>query len=307
MNAKIFLLALPLSLLFGSCTDQSTKADAYGNFEADEIRIAAQVAGPILNLSVAEGQILQKGQAVALIDSTAMHLQKQQLLSSIQALKSKLRDPMPEVKVLEKQKEVLLKERQRLEKLIEGKAATQKQLDDLDGQLAILEQKVQAARATARQANRAILSEEAPLRAKLASLEDQLRRCRVVNPSEGQVLSKLAAEGELAAPGKPLYVLAPTDTLILRAYFGATQLPEIQEGMKVEVRIDAPDGNYYKYPGIITWISPKAEFTPKVIQTKEERVNLVYAVKIAVPNDGKLKIGMPAEVHLPDSKTEKSK
>ncbi len=296
MKKSILLIAM-LPLLFAACTGETEKADAYGNFEADEIRVASQVAGPILQLQIEEGQKLKAGQQVGLIDTTALHLQKQQLLQSLRALRAKLRDPSPEIDVLREQKQVLLKERQRLEKLIEGKAATPKQLDDLNGQIAIIEQKITAARSTAQQANRAILSEEAPLQAKLALLDDQLKRCRITNPAEGQVLSKLAEEGELAAPGKPLYVVAPLDTLILRAYLSATQLPEIREGMEVEVRIDAPDKAYYTHRGTIRWISPKAEFTPKIIQTKEERVHLVYAVKVAVPNNGQLKIGMPAEIN----------
>ncbi len=301
MKKSIFPLYLTIFLLV-ACNKNVKRADAYGNFEADEVRVAAQVKGPILQLKVEEGQELKAGQAVGLIDTTAIYLQKQQLLSSLQALRAKLRDPEPEIKVLQRQKEVLLKERHRLEKLIEGKAATPKQLDDLDGQIAILEQKIAAARSTAQQANRAILSEEAPLQAKLASINDQLQRCHITNPVQGQVLSKLAEEGELASPGKPLYVIAPLDTLILRAYLGATQLPEIHTGMEVKVRIDAPDGEYYHYTGTIQWISPKAEFTPKIIQTKEERVHLVYAVKVAVPNNGKLKIGMPAELYWSSEK-----
>ncbi len=295
-KTSIFLFAL---LIFGlsACQSEEHRADAYGNFETDEIRVSAQIPGPITQLHVAEGQMLRSGQAVGLIDTTALHLQKEQVLSAITALRAKLRDPSPEIKVLEQQKSVLLKERQRLEKLLQGNAATQKQLDDLDGQLSIIEQKINAARANAQQANRGILAEEEPLLAKLASIEDQLRRCRITNPAKGRVLSKLAEEGELAAPGKTLYVLAPTDTLILRAYLSATQLPEIKEGMKVKVSIDAPDGGYYNYTGTIIWIADQAEFTPKIVQTKEERVNLVYAVKIAVPNDGKLKLGMPAEVN----------
>ena len=297
MKIHMLILSLTAIALFAACGQPEETADAYGNFEADEVRISAQQAGPILQLSLSEGQILQGGAEVGLIDTTALSLQRQQLISAMQALHAKLRDPSPEIEVLKKQKSVLLKERKRLEKLIEGKAATTKQLDDLDGQLAVIEQKIQAARATAQQANRGILAEEAPLQAKLASLEDQIRRCRIINPVKGRVLSKTAEAGELAAPGKTIYVLAPMDTLILRAYVSATQLPEIKENMKVTVSIDAPDGGYYDYPGRITWISSEAEFTPKVVQTKEERVNLVYAVKIAVPNDGKLKLGMPAEVN----------
>ncbi len=297
MKHHITTLSLIAIALFSACGEAEQTADAYGNFEADEVRIAAQQPGPILRLDLAEGQLLPAGKQVGLIDSTALSLQRAQLSAAMQALHAKLRDPSPEIEVLKRQKSVLLKERKRLEKLIEGKAATTKQLDDLDGQLAIIEQKIQAARANAQQINRGILAEEAPLRAKLTSVEDQIARCRIVNPVEGRVLSKTAEAGELAAPGKTLYVLAPMDTLILRAYVSATQLPEIRENMKVKVSIDAADGGYFDYEGRITWISSEAEFTPKIVQTKEERVNLVYAVKIAVPNDGKLKLGMPAEVN----------
>ncbi len=290
-----FLLLL---IGLGACTEEEERADAYGHFEAEEVRVSVQVAGPLLYFSVEEGQRLEAGQLVALVDTLPLSLQRDQIRAAMQSLRGKLQDPSAEIAVLAQQRAVLERERGRLQRLLEGQAATRKQLDDLEGQLAVVERQIAAARSRAEQANRAVLSELEPLQARLRQVEDQLARCRVRNPVSGKVLAALAEAGEVVAPGRPLYVVAPTDTLFLRAYVSGPQLPEIRIGQAVEVRIDAPEGQPLSFPGQVVWIADEAEFTPKTVQTRQERVHLVYALKVRVPNDGRLKIGMPGEVWL---------
>ncbi len=296
MNAKIFFVLASLTALLVGCDDEAKRADAYGHFEAEEVRVSAQVAGPLLWFDATEGAALAAGQLVGLVDTMPLFLQKQQIEASMRALRSKLQDPEPEIAVLLEQQDVLERERARLQRLVAGNAATQQQLDEVEGQLRVLDRKVAAARARASQANRAILSELEPLRARLRQVENQLLRCHIYNPVEGRVLASLARAGEVVAPGRPLYVVAPMDTLVLRAWISEPQLAEVRLGQQVHVLIDAPQGRRLSYKGTISWIADEAEFTPKVVQTREERVHLVYAMEVRVPNDGRLKAGMPAEV-----------
>ncbi|RMF31049.1 MAG: HlyD family efflux transporter periplasmic adaptor subunit, partial [Bacteroidetes bacterium] len=275
----------------GACTGEEERADAYGHFEAEEVRVSAQVAGPLLYFPVEEGQRLEAGRLVALVDTLPLSLQRDQIRAAMQSLRGKLQDPSAEIAVLEQQRAVLERERGRLQRLLEGQAATRKQLDDLEGQLAVVERQITAARSRADQANRAVLSELEPLQARLRQVEDQLARCRVHNPVAGTVLATLAEAGEVVAPGRPLYVIAPTDTLVLRAYVSGPQLSELRIGQSVEVRIDGPQGQPLPFQGQVVWIADEAEFTPKTVQTRQERVHLVYALKVRVPNDGRLKIG----------------
>ncbi len=296
MNAKTIILFAMLAALAAGCTNEARRADAYGHFEADEVRVSAQVGGLLLRFDLQEGATVAAGRLVALVDTMPAFLQKQQIEATMRALRGKLQDPEPEIAVLLEQQDVLERERARLQRLIAGNAATQKQLDDIEGQLRILERQVAAARARASQANRAILSELEPLRARLRQVEDQLLRSHVYNPVQGTVLVTLAAAGEVVAPGRPLYVVAPLDTLILRAWISEPQLAEVRPGQQVHVLIDGPQGSHLTYPGTISRIADQAEFTPKMVQTREERVHLVYAIEVRVPNDGRLKVGMPAEV-----------
>ncbi len=297
MKANV-LLMVGLVWALSGCRGEEEKADAYGHFEADEVRISAQVAGPLLTLEVEEGQRVAAGELVAVVDTTPAFLQKEQIEASMRALHGKLKDPEPDVAVLLQQQEVLERERDRLRHLVSGKAATQKQLDDLEGQLAVIEKQIAAARTRAAQANRAILSELEPLRARLRQVNDQMRRCRIFSPVAGRVLSKLVEKGEVVAPGRPLCIVAPMDTLVLRAYVSEPQLAQLQLGQQVHVLVDGLAGAHHLYRGTVSWIADEAEFTPKVVQTREERVHLVYAIKVRVPNDGRLKIGMPAELWL---------
>jgi len=311
---KIHLSALlAAALLFNACNNTQDQADAYGNFEADALLVSAEATGRILYLKAEEGNILEEGAVVASIDSNQLVLRREQLRASIRAVAAKSPPIAAQLAVYEKQlgasrqqTKTLQREKLRVENLIKSDAATTKQLDDINAQmdqvqeqmLVITEQRT-ASGATLNTHKAGLLAEIEPLQKQILQLDDQIARCNVVNPRKGTVLVSYAEKGEIAQFGKPLYKIAGTDTLILRAYLGGDQLGNVKIGQTISVRVDAPDGQYTEYAGTLTWLSEQAEFTPKVIQTKNERVNLVYAMKIKVPNpDGRLKIGMPAEVKL---------
>lgn len=297
--SQLFPIVVTL-FLFSACKEETKTSDAYGNFEAVSTIVASEANGRLLFLKVEEGQKLEKGTLVALVDTTNLHLQKLQLQAMLQTLPQKTKDASPDIAVLEDQKRNLLREIDRVEKLVKDKAATPKQLDDLEGELVVVNQRIQAAISQTQIANRGILSEQEPIKAQIATLEENIRKSYVYNPVSGTVLTKLAEPSEVVGFGTPLYKIANLDYLDLRAYASGIQLQDIKIGQKVKVLIDAPEDAFHELAGEITWIAENAEFTPKTIQTKEERVNLVYAFKVRVPNDGKLKIGMPAEVQFKD-------
>jgi HlyD family secretion protein len=294
MKKYFTLVTLILTLI--SCSNNKNQPDAYGNFEATEIIVSSEATGKIINFVVDEGQNILKNQDICLIDTVQLYLQKEQVEASIYAITSKVRDVQVEINVLTEKKNALLKDKNRIEKLFKDSAATQKQLDDIESQLEILDKQEIATRRGLNITNNGLLAEIKPLQVKLKQLEDQIEKCKVKSPINGVVLNKFAEQGEFATIGKPLVKIANLDTLVLKAYITEVQLPEIKLGQKVYVYIDTKNNSLKKFEGIITFISSESEFTPKIIQTKEERVNLVYAVKINVQNDGTLKIGMPAEV-----------
>lgn len=294
MRNTIFLLSI---FLLAACQEETERADAYGNFETNITTISAEANGKLLFLTVEEGQELAIHQQIGLVDTTQLHLQKLQLEATMASLSQKLRTAAPEILVLEDQKQNLLRERDRVKQLLESKAATPKQLDDLNGELEVLDQRIEAASSNTKIANRAILAERAPLKAQIELIKEQIRRSHVVNPIQGTVLTKLAESSEIVRTGTPLYRIGRLDTVILRAYASGVQLQNVSMGQSVDVLIDQGEDAYETLKGQISWIADQAEFTPKTIQTKEDRVNLVYAMKILVPNPEKrLKIGMPAEV-----------
>ena len=296
---QLFSLLMIL-LLLSACKEEEASSDAYGNFEAVSTIVSSEANGRLLYLNVEEGQKLKKDELIALVDTTNLHLQKLQLQATINTLPKKLRDARPDIAVLEDQKRNLLREIDRLEKLVKDKAATQKQLDDLTGELEVVNQRIEAAKSQTQIANRGILSAQEPIAAQIVILEEQIRKSYIYNPIDGTVLIKLAELSEVVGFGSPLYKIANLEYLDLRAYASGIQIQDIKIGQKVKVLIDAEEETFHELSGEIIWIAENAEFTPKTIQTKEERVNLVYAFKIRVANDGKLKIGMPAEVLFKD-------
>lgn len=293
------LLTLIATLFMLSCQRDEDAADAYGNFESDSQLVNAEMQGKILELNIEEGIVLKKGQKVGQLDTTQLHLNKLQVEASIKAIKAKLQDPGPQIRLIEKKMSVMDKEKARVEALIIGEAGTQKQLDDIQGQLDILQQQIETTRDQTNLANRALLGQIAPLKSQILQIEDQIQRAAIYNPIDGRVLLKLSEVDELASPLKALYKIANTSEMYLRAYVSGEQLPYISLGQKVRVEIDLDKDQNQSLEGEVSWISENAEFTPKTIQTKEERVNLVYAVKVRVENsEGKLKIGMPGELHF---------
>ncbi|WP_300598989.1 HlyD family efflux transporter periplasmic adaptor subunit [Niabella sp.] len=309
-----FLSALLLMLL--ACNGNKKDVDAAGNFEADEVIVSAEQNGTLLRFSIQEGDSLQYHQVVGQIDVTLQQLQQEQTQASISALQQQTVSPQEEIRVAQRQlaaQESLLqnqhKERNRLQNLVAAAAAPQKQLDDMDAQIiqtqkqmAVTRQQIRLYNSNAVTKNRAILSEQAPLEKAKAQTQLQVEKGQIINPVSGTVLTKYALQGEMTTIGKALYKIANLDTLTLRAYITGDQLPALKIQQPVTVRIDNGNRSYKNYSGSISWISDKAEFTPKTIQTKNERANLVYALKIRVKNDGYLKIGMYGEVLFHEKK-----
>lgn len=305
---KHILIFISTALCLISCSNKNN-FDATGNFEADETIVSAQQNGILLSYTVKEGTQLELEENVGQIDIELFELQKQQTQASIHALQDKTTLPTDQIELTRRQLSVQksqltqqLNEKQRIENLVIEDAATQKQLDDivalvdqLKKQISVTEQQINLTAYTTNAQNKSILSEKAPLEKAVAQLQEQVNKGQIINPIQGIVLANYALKGEMQTIGKPLYKIANTDTLFLRAYVTGKQLPEIKIGQKVTVRIDDNTEDYKQYPGKITWISDKSEFSPKTIQTKDERANLVYAIKIRVINDGYLKIGMYGE------------
>ncbi len=301
MNFKTLfsqLLYLGMTLLIlNSCQNENERADAYGNFESDEITISSEVNGKLLVFTIEEGDLISRNETVGLVDTLQLYLQKQRLQSSIQALKSKTIDVQSELDVWEGKKKNLDREYKRAQNLLKNDAATQQQVDDLRGELEVVNRQIRATEIRLNKSNAGILSEIKPLQWQILQIEDQILKSKLINPVEGTVLSKYAEQNEVVSFGKPLYKIADMNRVYLRAYLSETQLYAVKPGQSVRVFIDAGEG-MKEFPGTVTWISEVAEFTPKVIQTKEERVNLVYALKIFVQNDGSIKLGMPGEVRI---------
>lgn len=307
----LYFSFVALALLALSCQRSAPKADAYGNFEADELIVGAEASGKIIQFSVEEAQTLNAGTVVGRIDSTQLVLKVAQLKANIRAVAAKSPAIAAQLAVFEKQLNAnkqqlatLQREKQRIENLLKKDAAVPKQLDDLNAQIEQVQRQMDvvteqrsASDANLNTQKNGLLAEILPLQDQIAQIEDQIAKCKIVNPIDGTVLTKLAEAGEVTSFGKPLYKIANLQQIILRAYVAGDQLGSIKVGQEVKVSIDGPDNSLRDFTGKISWVSSKAEFTPKIIQTKDERVNLVYAIKIMVPNDGTLKIGMPAEVH----------
>ena len=312
MKNLVFGITAIASLLIISCNRSESDFDASGTFEADETIVSSEMPGKILSFNVEEGMRLPKDSIVGSVDATNIDLQQQQVEASIHALNEKTANVNPQVELLQNQLAVqqsqldnLLHERTRIENLLKSDAATPKQLDDINSQIdvvkksmAVTQQQINVKKNDIATQNRSILSEAEPLKKRVAQLEDQQQRANIVNPVTGTVITKYAEAGEITSSGKALYKIADLSELNLRAYITGVQLPTIKLGQQVKVMIDQGEKKYKEYTGNIIWISDKAEFTPKTIQTKEERANLVYAIKVKVKNDGFLKIGMYGEVKL---------
>lgn len=274
-----------------SCNSNDEKADAYGNFEAKEIIISAENNGKLIHYTIKEGQKLEKGTLIGIIDTIPLSLQKEQLKISKDITRQKSKGVLSQIDVLNAQLKTAKTEETRIKNLFKEDAATQQQVDNIEGQIDVIENQITNIKLN----NAPILSELKSIDNRIEQLNDQLNKCRIVNPINGTVLTNFAEENEITAFGKPLYTIADIETLELRVYVSETQLPKVKINETVNVKIDYED-TVKDFEGVVSWVASEAEFTPKIIQTKEERVNLVYAVKVLVENDGSLKIGMPGEI-----------
>ena len=312
MNRIQRLTVITSFITMAACNNGANDKDASGTFEAEEVVVSAELPGKLLAFHVQEGEYIPRDSIIGVVDAKNISLQQEQVEASISALNEKTGDVMPQVQLLQNQLSVqqsqlnnLLHEKIRIENLLKADAATGKQLDDINAQievagkqLTVTKQQINVQRSMVSTQNRGILSEANPLKKRAAQLQDQVQRANIINPISGTVITKYAEQGEITSAGKALYKIADLTTLNLRAYISGTQLTQVKIGQQVKVLIDDGAKNYKTYTGTLIWISDKAEFTPKTIQTKEERVNLVYAIKVKVPNDGYLKIGMYGEVNF---------
>ena len=288
--------SLLAAVLFLSCSGTGDIPDATGTFEATEVIVSAETTGKLIKLDVEEGQQLKEGEIVGCIDTTQLHLRRVQLEYAVSAVLARRPDSQAQLAAITTQLETARYEKQRIENLLKADAATPKQLDDVTAQISLLEKQYAATQSNLLVTNRSLQSETLPLRAQLDQTADLIRKSVVINPKEGTVLTQFTLENEVVSAGKPIYKLADLNELRLRAYITNSQLSQIKLGQKVTVKVDSGDDNYRTYTGTVSWIAAQAEFTPKTIQTKDERANLVYPIKVAVTNDGFIKAGMYGEI-----------
>lgn len=294
MRRIVYIAAAMLAVSCGT----KAEFDAQGTFEATEVVISSEATGRILNFDVVEGTKVDANKLVGAIDSVQLHLQRKQLVAQQSALLGSRPDVKKQVAALREQIAKQTSELRRVENMLRDGAATQKQKDDIEAQIKVLEHQLDATLSTLDKNTTTINNNSAALEAQVAALDDRISKCRIVSPVSGTVLVKYAETGELATIGKPLMKVADLDNIYLRAYFTSDQLAKVNLGDEVKVIADFGGDERYDYVGRIAWISSESEFTPKTIQTKDSRANLVYAVKIAVENDGRLKIGLAGEVVL---------
>lgn len=294
MKRTALTIILAISMI--SCNRVKDGFDASGTFEAEETIISAEASGVINQFNLEEGQKLKQGEVVGYIDSTQLVLKREQLKSQVEAVLSKKPDIKAQLAAIRQQLNQAIHEQQRVENLLKAGAATQKQMDDAIAQVSILKSQEEAVQSSLQITSSSIGQETNPLKIQIEQLNDLIDKSRIVNPVNGTVLTQYSRVNEVATTGKPLYKIADLSFLTLRAYITGDQLPGVKLGQSVRVMVDDAKGGYKEYKGVIDWINDKSEFTPKTIQTKDERANLVYAVKIRVPNDGYLKIGMYGEV-----------
>ena len=293
LNSYTLIATALLSL--AACNRGDGDFDATGTFEATEILVSSEANGKIMELNIEEGDRLDAGALVGYVDSTQLYLKKMQLSAGLRSVDIRKPDIRKQIAALEQQIATARTEQQRLENLVKAKAGNQKQVDDIVNNIKYLQKQLDAQYSTLNKTTGGADAEAEGILYQIMQLDDQLQKSRIVNPQAGTVLVKYAEPGEVTAAGKPLYKIADTDLLYLRAYITSDQLSTLKQGQTVRVFADYGENDRREYPGTITWISDKSEFTPKGIQTKDERANLVYAIKIAVKNDGYLKIGQYGE------------
>lgn len=297
MKAYHFTIIVTV-LILSACGNKNDTYDASGIFEATEVIVSAKATGELMQFDLQEGQHVEANKQLGYIDTTQLYLKKVQLLASMKSVESRYYNVSRQIASIQQQITTQKTEQKRYEKLVKSNAANQKQLDDINAQIALLEKQLVAQTETLENSNRGITSESVGLVAQVAQIEDQIKKSIVSSPIDGTILSKYAEPGELATHGRSLFKVADIANMHLRVYITADQLTTLKIGQQVKVYADQGKSDRKEYSGTVTWISDKAEFTPKTIQTRDERANLVYAVKVAVKNDGLIKKGMYGEIKI---------
>jgi HlyD family secretion protein len=292
------LIAIGITLLLAACNSKDGEYDASGVFETTEVLVSAQGMGQLMQLDIEEGQPVEAGKQMGYIDTIQLHLKKAQLLAGMQAVDSRHYNVAKQIASIRQQIATQQTERKRFENLLKANAANQKQVDDINAHIALLEKQLAAQTETLENSNRSLSGESLGLEAQVAQIDDQIRKCIITSPIDGTVLSKYAQQGELSTQGRALFKVADMTNMHLRVYITADQLTTLKLGQHVTVYADQGASDRKEYAGIVSWISDQAEFTPKTIQTRDERANLVYAVKVAVQNDGYIKKGMYGELKI---------
>lgn len=299
VNSNISIIRIPIfTLLIGllfSCQSDH-QPDAFGNFEAIDVLVSAEQNGKIVSFNLEEGELIEAGKVIGYIDTTQLYLQKRDILARMAAVEARMPEVASQIQVLDAQLNTALKERKRVETLLQAEAATTKELDNILSQISVIEKQKAAMQANLNTQTRSLIAELEPLRAQMDMINFYIEKSVIISPIKGTVLSTYVEPSEFANIGKPLFKVADLTRMSLKAYISGEQLSQVQIGQKVKVFVDVPNHKYKQYEGTVTQISSKSEFTPKTVQTKEERVNLVYAMKIKVINDGAIKVGMPGEV-----------
>lgn len=291
-----YIIITTMLTLLASCNNSKMKNDAMGVFESTEVIVSAEATGKLLSFDIEEGDIVNANTILGLVDTTQLYLKKMQLLASSKAVRSKQADVPTQIAALKQQIKTQKQEKERFANLVKANAGNQKQVDDIDSNIKVLENQLSAQLEVLTKSNAGVNEESASIELQIMQIEDMIEKSIVKSPIDGTILSKYAEKGELASQGRALFKVSDMKNVILRAYISAPQIAEIKTGQEVSVLCDWGKADNKEYKGIITWISDKAEFTPKTIQTRDERANLVYAIKITVKNDGFIKLGMYGEV-----------
>ncbi|MCC8199209.1 MAG: HlyD family efflux transporter periplasmic adaptor subunit [Tannerellaceae bacterium] len=294
----IYPFVLSVLFLLSSCHKNEDNFDATGTFEATEVLVSSEANGKIIELNVREGDRLEAGAYIGYVDTMQLYLRKMQLAASLRAVDIRKPDVRKQIAALEQQIATARSEQQRMQNLVNANAGNQKQVDDIVNNIAYLQKELDAQYSTLHKTSVSADADSESVLYQIMQLDDQIQKSRIQNPQTGTILVKYAEPGEITTTGKPLYKIADIDLIYLRAYITADQLSQLQQGQSVRVFADYGKKEQREYTGTVTWISDKSEFTPKGIQTKDERANLVYAIKIAVKNDGYLKIGQYGEVRF---------
>ena len=295
-NRLLIGSCIALTTILFSCSNGNGDFDATGTFESEEVIVSSEAMGKLILFEVEEGMNLKQDQIVGVVDTTQFYLKKKQLQATIKAILSKQPDIPTQLASIQEQIATAEREKKRIENLVKSDAATTKQLDDINSQLDILNKQYDATKSSLTITKQGMRSETLPLIAQVEQIQDQINKSIIRNPIDGTVLTRYAKQDEITLNGKALYKIADLSEMILRAYINGDQLGQVKLDQKVRVFVDKGDGKQKELEGEIYWVSSKAEFTPKTIQTKDERANLVYAIKVRVKNDGYLKIGMYGEV-----------